>query len=270
MIAGKSFVFKKIVVSLQVKSHIQRRNDMKKCLVFLVLLTSLALQAQTDSVKTQKKVWPSFLNKEQMPDGSLYLPAPPAFDSQEFVGDVVSYHWGKSLRDTPRGKQARFEAGLDVPTIFSVFSEPMGLKLSEEAFPELTFLVTRIMTDGVTATRKVKAHYNRLRPFLYFNEGTLVPEDEASHHTPSYPSSHASSGWTVALVLSELCPERAELILKAGYEYGQSRVIAGYHYQSDVDAARLAASACVARLHADEAFQQQLSKVKKELQKQKK
>jgi acid phosphatase (class A) len=37
-----------------------------------------------------------------------------------------------------------------------------------------------------------------------------------------------------------------------------------------VDVARLAASACVARLHADEAFQQQLSKVKKELQKQKK
>ena len=70
----------------------------------------------------------------------------------------------------------------------------------------------------------------------------------------------------MALVLTELLPERAELILKAGYEYGQSRVIAGYHYQSDVDAARLAASACVARLHADENFQKQLAKAKKELQ----
>ena len=60
---------------------------------------------------------------------------------------------------------------------------------------------------------------------------------------PSYPSSHAAAGWAVALVLSELNPDRAEPILKRGYEYGQSRVIAGYHYQSDVDAARLAASA---------------------------
>ena len=71
-------------------------------------------------------------------------------------------------------------------------------------------------------------------------------------------------------MLTELCPERAEQILKAGYEYGQSRVIAGYHYQSDVDVARMAASACVARLHADEAFQKQMAKVKKELEKQKK
>ena len=143
----------------------------------------------------------------------------------------------------------------------------MGMELKKEQLPELTDLVNRIITDACTATRKAKRHYNRTRPFLYFNEGTLIPEEEATHHTPSYPSSHSSTGWSVALVLTELNPDRAEQILKAGYEYGQSRVIAGYHYQSDVDAARLAASACVARLHADEAFQKQLKKAKKELEK---
>lgn len=242
---------------------------MKKLFLFLFLFSGLAMQAQTDSVKQREK-WPSFLTSETMPDGTIYLPAPPEFGSQEFVGDIVNYHKGKALRDTPRGKQAHFEAGMDVETLFTVFSTPMAVELKATELPELAYLMERIIADASTSTRLAKRRYNRTRPFLYFNEGTLIPEEEASHHTPSYPSSHSATGWTVALVLMELCPERAEQILKAGYEYGQSRVIAGYHYQSDVDVARLAASACVARLHADEGFQKQLVKVKKELEKLKK
>ena len=45
---------------------------------------------------------------------------------------------------------------------------------------------------------------------------------------------------------------------------GESRVICGYHFQSDVDAGRITASGAVARLHADEGFASQLAKAKKE------
>ena len=48
---------------------------------------------------------------------------------------------------------------------------------------------------------------------------------------------------------------------------GQSRVICGYHFQSDVDAARIVASAVVARLHANENFIKQLGKAKQEFAK---
>jgi acid phosphatase (class A) len=51
---------------------------------------------------------------------------------------------------------------------------------------------------------------------------------------------------------------------------GQSRVICGYHFQSDVDAARLVAGAVVARLHANDAFTLQLKKAKEEFAKFKK
>ena len=41
-------------------------------------------------------------------------------------------------------------------------------------------------------------------------------------------------------------------------------MIAGYHFQSDVDIARLAGAACVARLHTDKAFQKDLEQAQKE------
>jgi acid phosphatase (class A) len=92
-----------------------------------------------------------------------------------------------------------------------------------------------------------------------------VPEDEEElRNNGSYPSGHTIEGWSAALLLSELNPERADTILARGYMYGQSRVIAGYHWQSDVDAGYMAASAGIARLHADKRFQRLLKKAKRE------
>jgi len=242
---------------------------MKQKLMLLAILLTVSFEssfAQTDSVAPKKK-WPSFLSADLLPDGTNYLPAPPAFSCNTFAGDIAWYNIGKSLRNTARGEQAKRDADIMLKGVLEAFSEAFGMELSEAKTPEVASFVGKVITDACSSTRKAKKHYKRMRPFLYFNEGTLVPEEEASHHTPSYPSSHSATGWAVALVLSELNPDRAEQILARGYEYGQSRVIAGYHYQSDVEAARLAASACVARLHADEAFQKELKRAKKELKK---
>jgi len=235
-------------------------------LTALFTFSILSAFAQTDSV-APKKVWPSFLNADLLPDGTNYLPAPPAFSSDRFAGDLAWYNYGKTLRDTPRGEQAKHDAELMLKDVLALFSESFGMEMSEERTPELASFIGKVITDAISSTRKAKKHYQRLRPFLYFNEGTLIPEEEESHHTPSYPSSHSAAGWAVALVLCEINPDRSEAILTKGYEYGQSRVIAGYHYQSDVEAARMAGSACVAMLHTSEDFQKQLKKVKKELKK---
>lgn len=71
----------------------------------------------------------------------------------------------------------------------------------------------------------------------------------------------------MALVLAEVNPARQNEILKRGYDLGQSRVICGYHWQSDVDAARVVGSAVVASLHNNPAFEAQLAKAKAEVHK---
>ena len=100
---------------------------------------------------------------------------------------------------------------------------------------------------------------------MVFSEPTLIPaEEDELRNTGSYPSGHTLRGWAMALLLSEINPDAQNEILKKGYEWGESRVIAGYHWQSDTDASRLLASACYARLHTSEAFLADMAAARKE------
>ena len=207
-----------------------------------------------------------YLRSTDVANSLNLLPPPPQPGSAQFAADEAQYKWGKMQRITPRGKQAAQDAVLGGPGLSAAFSEAFGITLSKETTPEIYALITRMQEDaGDLATRAAKTHYMRMRPFLYFGETSLTPDDEPYlRDNGSYPSGHTSIGWATALVLAEINVARQDAILKRGFEHGQSRVICGVHYQSDVDAGRIVASALVARLHADTAFTAQLAKAKKE------
>ena len=68
----------------------------------------------------------------------------------------------------------------------------------------------------------------------------------------------------MALALAEVAPERQDDVLRRGFEYGQSRLILGYHWATDIEASRLLACALVARLHADSWFVELLRQARAE------
>lgn len=206
-----------------------------------------------------------FLYRNQLPDGVQYLPPPPQTDSDDFVDDWIGYQWGKSMRTTPRGEMAIRDADYHTDVIAKGFSPAFGMDISQENTPQIYTLLSRTIETGKQAVRTTKKFYSRKRPYVEFDEPTLVPEHELFNRiSGSYPSGHTAMGWSAALVLLEIHPQAAEAILKRGYEYGESRIIAGYHYRSDVHAGRMAASAAVARLHADPGFLDQMQKAKDE------
>ena len=55
-----------------------------------------------------------------------------------------------------------------------------------------------------------------------------------------------------------------EKLLSRGYEFGQSRVIAGYHWQSDVDAGRMTGSVLYQLIRNHERFIDQLARARAE------
>lgn len=213
-----------------------------------------------------------FLQEGDVPNSYLLLPEPPDGGSIAFLNDQARYNWGKNLRNTPRGEQAAADANVDGNGVPAAFSEAFGIDITPEETPEILKLIIGMREDaGDLATREAKNYYNRQRPFSFYDEMTCNPRQQKELSTNgSYPSGHTSIGWATALVLSELNPERQNEILKRGYEMGQSRVICGYHFQSDVDAGRITGSVVVARLHADPGFQKQLAKAKAEFKRLKK
>jgi acid phosphatase (class A) len=208
-----------------------------------------------------------FLEIDDVADSRLLLPPPPDTLSVRYQYDVERYYWGKSLRDTPRGAIAVEDARVGGDGVPRAFSEAFGFEISPTTTPETYRLVIGMREDaGDLATRSAKDYYNRQRPFKVFDQPTCNPEQQQELSTNgSYPSGHTAIGWATALVLAEVNPARQNQILSRGYQMGESRVICGYHFQSDVDAARIVASALVARLHADDAFSAQLAKAKAEI-----
>lgn len=235
-----------------------------------LLLCTLILGVNFTLIAKGSKDNSHFLTIDEVVNSYNLLPPPPVEGSAAFEYDKNQYEWGKSLRDTERGALATADAEIsDLAGLCKGFSEAYGMKISEETTPELFALLAQMKEDaGSHATYHAKRTYMRKRPFAYYNENTcnLKQQQELSTNG-SYPSGHTAIGWACALVLAEINVEHQEAILKRGYEMGISRIICGFHWQSDVEAGRTVGAAVVARLHAKEAFNKQLAKAKKEYHK---
>lgn len=238
------------------------------------MLAAIVLCGYACEVQAQEKedVAEPYFTTTEMPDLLKWLPAPPDTVSEEFAHDIMRYMWGKTQRlDPERAAIAVRDAVFSVDCIMQEYSVPFGLQMSREGTPE----IYRLLRDACATCDNIcilpKEYYMRKRPFMRMKEQSLTPGDEeALSKNGSYPSGHTILGWSAALLLSEINPERADTLLARGMMYGDSRVIVGAHWQSDVDAGRLAASAAYAKLHTSKRFLKQLAKAQAEFEKKKK
>ena len=207
-----------------------------------------------------------YLQRKQLPDSLALLPPPPAQGSAQQAADLDTYKRTRALRDTPRWALATKDANLKFPAAASTFECALQIPISQQATPNLNMLLRRTLLDAGLATYAAKDKYQRQRPFVVEKESTCTPAEEAMlSKDGSYPSGHASLGWAWTLVLVQAAPQRMDAILQRGYAFGQSRVICGVHWQSDVEAGRLIGAATVARLQTDDTFTAQVALAREEI-----
>ena len=208
-----------------------------------------------------------FIEREKLIDSLALVPPPPADGSAAQTVDDDARKAAAKLRETPRWKLAIRDADYKSPHVVDAFACTIGVTITPEATPKLYTLLRRSLIDAGLSTYKAKTHYKRTRPFVAANDPVIcTPADaEGLAKDGSYPSGHSAFGWAWGLILAEMIPAKADAIIKRGYDFGQSRVQCGVHWQSDVDAGRVVASAAVAQLHANPEFIKAFGEAKQEV-----
>jgi len=210
----------------------------------------------------------AYFKKSELPDMTKILPPYPAFESARFVADQSQHLWGKLMRqDEARATQAQRDAVYSMQTVIDEMGPLFGLEITKEGTPEIYSILQDVCASCDSIYSGAKAKFNRQRPYAYYDEGTLIPEKEEKHrYEGSYPSGHTVFFWTSALLLADInqTNEAMEALLARGYDFGQSRVIAGYHWQSDVDAGRMAGTVLYQLIRSHERFIGQLDRARAE------
>ena len=224
-----------------------------------IIMATLCTNAQNSNTQP-------YIAEDQLPKLIKIMPAPPAFDSPEFANDIVRYAWGKQQRqDKERLAIAIADAEWDDHIkIYARWQEAFGLEITPEATPQIWQLLETSLASTDPMRIETKAHYKRQRPFERFDDTMPSHEEDALRGEGSYPSGHSLRGWIISLVLAQVAPERATDIFVRGWDYCNSRVILGAHWQSDVDASRTAASTGYCALQGSKAFIAQMQKAQAE------
>jgi acid phosphatase (class A) len=200
-------------------------------------------------------------------DGQTVIGPPPAADSPRGKADRAVYLETRGLEGSPRWRQAIKDNDLWGGGALERYACALGAPIDAAALPKTYHLLQRVELDARTVGTPPKEHYNRTRPLIGDDRPVCVKREAWMSTNASYPSGHAMVGWAWGLVLGELAPAKASGLLEAGREIGDSRVICGVHYQSDVEAGRMLGAAMVAREHADAQFRADFAAAKAEIAK---
>jgi hypothetical protein len=97
-------------------------------------------------------------------------------------------------------------------------------------------------------------------------EASKFAEEQKNHlGANSYPSGHSSGIWCVAMMLSELMPEKTDLIMREANEFSINRTVTRFHWTSDTIFGRILGSVANLMCHATTDYLTLLGIAKKEL-----
>jgi len=205
-----------------------------------------------------------YLTAENAPNAANFLPPPPEEGSVREQADIAAYRAMRALEGTERWEIARADNEIETPGAPRAFDCALGFKFEPERMPTLTLLFGKMLGDLEMIQTPAKRGWFRKRPFVVEPLPTCIAPETWLAASGSYPSGHSALSWAWALVLTEMAPDRADLILRRGLAYGESRAVCGVHYVSDVEAGRIVGGVIVARLKADPGFQADFARAKEE------
>ena len=146
----------------------------------------------------------------------------------------------------------------------SRFYAALGLDSGRQwEVPALQKLTDRAEAEIGPYVRVAKEKYRRLRP--YEIEQTLKPCIGDVKGDLSYPSGHATYGYLMGYLLSELVPERRGALMQRSEEYARQRLVCGVHFRSDIEAGQRGAQFLFEKMQESTAYLEDARAASREL-----
>ncbi|MCC7248662.1 MAG: phosphatase PAP2 family protein [Lysobacter sp.] len=206
---------------------------------------------------------PGYLARGTVDGLALILPAPVKGD-ERYRADRRLFRATRALRNGERWRVATRDVEMEPAAMMENFSCAAGRHLAPETAPQLDRIMRRVLVDALTTNETAKRHFRRLRPFQ-IDRGPICQPEAQLTTSFDYPSGHTVWGWTWALVLAELVPDRATPILARGRAYGESRLVCGAHNGSAVEAGARVAAGAIAAVHGSAEFRADMDLARAEL-----
>ncbi|CAN5673300.1 phosphatase PAP2 family protein [soil metagenome] len=205
-----------------------------------LLLTGPALAGEAPKPKATAM----FLSATEL-DAARFLPPPPPSGSAIATAELAELHAIEKARTPEMLAQAKSD---DVTKDASIFVEAMGPGFDLKALPATAKLMAEVRNEEKVAADTAKAAFKRPRPWIVDPSVRSCSRDDQP--LSSYPSGHATMGYSMAIVLADIAPAKAAALMSRASVYGVSRLVCGMHFRSDIVAAQaLGTAAAIDLLH---------------------
>lgn len=147
---------------------------------------------------------------------------------------------------------ARFLEGADIPFAGNQHREVRLLFREAQVELSIVLLGVRRLTS-------------RQRPFTVWNKVRVKPCPGGRPEGSSFPAGHAATAALYAELLTQAAPELATKFEERVTDYGESRLVCGFHYRSDLVAGDKAGRAVAKALLAERAFRSRFDETRAEI-----
>ncbi len=165
-------------------------------------------------------------------DLTALLPPPPASDSPETKAELGDLLVIQIARTPDMVARAQADAVEEVWR----FADVLGPKFNAESLPKTAALFERLVATDNAVLEPAKSQFSRQRPYMVSD---LVKPVVKPSTSGSWPSSHASLGTLMGIILADMLPEKRMAIMTRAQAYAENRLVAGAHFPSDVEMGRV-------------------------------
>ncbi|MBD8897540.1 phosphatase PAP2 family protein [Rhodanobacter sp. DHG33] len=192
---------------------------------------------------------------------SNLLPPPPAAGSAEARHDLDAVLATQHARTAADAAAAKADAERSVFR----FADALGPDLQADRLPRTAAFFKRVASLDKAEVKQAKNYWQRPRPAAV--SAQVQPLAAEKPNDWSYPSGHSTFGYTAAVLLANMLPEKRAAIFARADIYAQHRIVMGAHFPSDVEAGRLAGTVLGGHVLDDPSWQADYAAARAELRK---